>query len=180
MVLISLSQRSAWPIPRPESKSVDPIVLSVEKWRPRFPFLYRDCEKIDAAKIIQKYVRGWVWRKRGRTPPPSSPSPSELNNTNGYSIAPIGYKACYGCGPCPNTYRGTNQTRNHRGYSHILFNGRPCFWAENSDGTGVRSFPKASVNHGIIMIDGSPHYIGKGGEICKIDDRFGTHLGYGR
>jgi hypothetical protein len=179
MALISRSQRSAWPIPRPESKSVDPIVLSVDKWRPRFPFLYRDCEKIDAAKIIQKYVRGWECHNRERVPHPS-PSPNEPNNTNGYSIAPIGYKACYGCGRAPNTYRGTNQTRNHRGYSHILFNGRPCFWAENSDGTGVRSFPKASVSHGIIMIDGSPHYVGKGGEICKIDDRFGTHLGYGR
>lgn len=153
----------------------DPEVLPVNTRKPRSPSpTNKECGMIDAAKTIQKHVRGWKSRKYY---PLSS---LHHNDTNGYSIAPIGYEACYGCGWGPNIYRGTSQTRTHRGYSHILFNGRPCFWAENSDGTGERSFPKASVSHGIIMIDGSPHYVGKGGEICKIDDRFGTHLGYGR
>ena len=93
-----------------------------------------------------------------------------------WSIAPVGYKACFGKGHAPNTYRGTDT----RGYSHILYNGRPCYWASNSEGTRDRAFPKALVSGGIMIKDGEYYYIGTSGSMDKIDERFGIHLGYGK
>ena len=99
-----------------------------------------------------------------------------VSNNHGYSVGPIGYEACFGCGHAPKTYRPTSQTKKHRGCSHILYHGRPCFW---NDGDG-RAFPKARVADGIQEIDGCLYYTGWNGKRCMIDHRFGKNLGYGR
>ena len=119
-----------------------------------------------------------VMRNRTSSPlrKPRSPSPNNVLNTCPWKIAPIGYAASYGCGPAPNKMRVTSK----EGYSYILYNNRPCFWASMSDGTGSRCFPKAKVSDGVISKNGEYYYTGESGKLDKIEERFGHHLGHGK
>ena len=96
-----------------------------------------------------------------------------------WSIAPLGYEACFGTGPNADTYHGTTSPE---GYSHILYKGKPVYLSrrQGSSATPKRNFPKGKISSGIIHKEDGHYYIGTTGKPYKLDDKYKEFSGIGR
>ena len=94
-----------------------------------------------------------------------------------WSIAPLGYEACYGSGERNETWRATQK----QGYSYILYKGKPVYHIGNIPSKlGQPSFPKANVEKGIIQKSDGYYYTGTTGKSYKLDERYTEFVGKGR
>lgn len=95
-----------------------------------------------------------------------------------WSIAPLGYEACYGSGEGNDSWKATKI----KGYSYILYKGKPVYHIGNIPSKlGKKSFPKANVEKGIIQkSDGHYYYTGTTCKSYKLDDRYTEYIGKGR
>lgn len=95
-----------------------------------------------------------------------------------WSIAPLGYEACFGSGDDPDNYRGTISPE---GYSHILYKGKPVFMKRiNGKEVEKRNFPKANAEKGIIQKSDGYYYKGTTGKLYKLDEKYTEFVGIGR
>ena len=94
-----------------------------------------------------------------------------------WSIAPLGYEACYGSGEGNDPWRKSEKS----GYNFILYKGKPVYVKGTCPSKlGKKSFPKANIEKGILQKSDGYYYVGTTKRSYRLDERHTEFIGKGR